>query len=64
MTLQYESDFDAQIIDELKNNFKHNVSKSSADAGFAAITGLSVIDGKIETVSDRRRKGSDEIWIP
>jgi gamma-glutamyltranspeptidase/glutathione hydrolase/leukotriene-C4 hydrolase len=64
MTLQYESDFDSQIINELKTNFKHNVSKSAADAGFAAITGLSVIDGEIEAVSDRRRKGSDEIWIP
>lgn len=62
MILQYENGFDSQIIKDLELKYGHNISEIAPDRGFAALTGLSSIDGKVEAVYDPRRGGSFQIF--
>lgn len=61
MNVQYEYGFNPEIIESLKTKFGHNVTEVGAGSGFAALTGLSVIDGKVEAAYDPRRGGSSAI---
>lgn len=61
MNLLFETDFDANIVNELKN-FGHNLVENKPDGGFAAVVGISKIGDKIEGSTDVRRGGGIEVF--
>lgn len=60
--LQYETGFDFDILIKLGGKFEHRLMENKPDGGFAAVTGISIIDGEIEAAFDPRRGGSVEIF--
>ena len=60
--LQFESNFDGEILRNLKEEFGHELLENKPDGGFAAVTGISVINGKVEAAFDPRRGGSIQIF--
>jgi gamma-glutamyltranspeptidase/glutathione hydrolase/leukotriene-C4 hydrolase len=62
LELQWETGFDAEILRELNENFGHSLVESTPDGGFAAVTGIAVVDGKIEACFDPRRGGGVEVF--
>lgn len=62
MKLQYETNFDADIIQELGERFGHELLENTPDGGFAAVVGISQRNGIVEGVIDPRRGGGVEIF--
>lgn len=60
--LQFETNFDEEILKDLSEKFGHELMENKPDGGFAAVTGISVVDGKVEAGFDPRRGGSIEIF--
>lgn len=60
--LQYESGFDEKTLKDLSEKFGHELLENKPDGGFAAVTAISVVDGKVEAAFDPRRGGSVEIF--
>jgi gamma-glutamyltranspeptidase / glutathione hydrolase / leukotriene-C4 hydrolase len=62
MELRYETGFDMNIVNELNQRLGHKIVENKPDGGFAAVVGISNIDGMVEGVIDPRRGGSVEIF--
>lgn len=60
--LQFETNFDLEILRNLNEKFGHELMENKPDGGFAAVTGISIVDGKVEGSFDPRRGGSVEIF--
>ena len=60
--LQYESNFDPDIMKLLNEQYGHTLRENLPDGGFAAVTGISVNNGKIEASFDSRRGGGVEVF--
>lgn len=61
MNLLFETNFDQTIVDGLKQ-FGHNLVENPPDGGFAAVVGISKINGVIEATTDSRRGGGIEYF--
>lgn len=62
MELLWETNFDNAIVSELSNKFKHKIKENKPDGGFAAVVGITQVNGIIEGAVDPRRGGSIEIF--
>jgi gamma-glutamyltranspeptidase len=62
MSLQFETNFSPEILAILQNIYGHELLENKPDGGFAAVTGISVVDGEIFGSTDIRRGGSVEIF--
>lgn len=62
MNLLYETNFDMNIVNELRNKYGHNMTENRPDGGFAAVVGIAKKNGQIEGVTDPRRGGGVEIF--
>lgn len=62
MELLFETNFDNAIVNELADKFKHKVKENKPDGGFAAVVGITQVNGIIEGATDPRRGGSIEIF--
>lgn len=62
LDLQYESNFDADIIKLLNEQYGHTLRENFPDGGFAAVTAISVNNKKIEASYDSRRGGGIEVF--
>jgi gamma-glutamyltranspeptidase / glutathione hydrolase / leukotriene-C4 hydrolase len=61
MNLLFETNFDSNIVEDLKK-FGHTLVENKPDGGFAAVVGISKIGDKIEGTTDVRRGGGIEIF--
>lgn len=63
MELQYESGFDAEMVESLASIFGHKVVETKPDGGFAAVVGIAITeDEDPQGVVDPRRGGSVEFY--
>ena len=62
MELLFETNFDNAIVTELSEKFKHKVRENKPDGGFAAVVGITQVNGVIEGAVDPRRGGGIEIF--
>ncbi|KAG5666825.1 hypothetical protein PVAND_014835 [Polypedilum vanderplanki] len=60
--LQFETNFDDEILKDLNENFGHLLLENTQNDDFAAVTVIAVNNGKIEASFDPRRGGSVEIF--
>lgn len=61
MEVSCERDFDANVIDKLRQIGHHVAINENEEFGFAAVTAISRVRGEIEAMYDPRRSGSVEI---
>ncbi|KRT82786.1 hypothetical protein AMK59_4303, partial [Oryctes borbonicus] len=57
MSIEFENDFDMEIVEALAK-IGHNYTIAAAADGFAAITAITNNDGQIEAAADTRRPGT------
>ncbi|CAG9810142.1 unnamed protein product [Chironomus riparius] len=62
LDLQYESNFDSEIMRLLNEQYGHTLRENLPDGGFAAVTAISVDDGDIVASYDSRRGGGVEVF--
>lgn len=62
LDLQYESNFDPDIMRLLNEQYGHSLRENLPDGGFAAVTAISVDKGEIVASYDSRRGGGVEVF--
>lgn len=60
--LQYETNYDSDIMTELAEKFGHELQENKPDGGFAAVTGIAIENGQVQAAFDNRRGGSVEVF--
>lgn len=62
LDLQFESNFDAEILKSLNEQYGHTLRENLPDGGFAAVTAISVNNKEIVASYDPRRGGGVEVF--
>ncbi|CRL08032.1 CLUMA_CG020993, isoform A [Clunio marinus] len=63
MHVQFDTDFDQDIVRDLNEKYGHQIVENPPDGGFAAVVGIAKNDGVVEGVVDPRRAAGNKISV-